>query len=85
MLNSFCFLVLFIAVKSDSKFTLYHMGILLLLFNLPRKKYRRLTCLISFLLQRNYGMNFRFSGNNGKIECALRRDEFRHISLFALM
>ena len=28
-----------------------------------------------FLPQRNYGMYFRFFGNNGNTECALRRDE----------
>ena len=61
-----------IAVKTDSKFTLHHMG-KSLSFNLWEIEFKiwKVTILILFLPQRNYGMDFLFSGNNGNIECAV--------------
>ena len=45
----------------------------LLFLNLTEIKFKiwSLTYLESFLPQRSYGMDFRFSRNNGNIECAL--------------
>ena len=49
-----------------------------ILFNFSTEiefKMWRVTFLKSFLPQRKYGIVFRFSENNGTIECTLRLDE----------
>ena len=66
----FAFFVLPIAVKTDSKLTFHHIKLTEI-----KSKIWRVTILKSVLPQRNYGMDFWFSGNNRNIECALRRYE----------
>ena len=72
MVNFLCFVVLFTAVKTDSKLTLHNKGKIFILYLTEIKlKYGGLHFLKSFTPQRNNGMDFRFSVNEENIECAL--------------
>ena len=65
-LFSLFFFILFIAIQTDSKLTLHHVGKFSLRVRLTEIKSEiwRVTFSKSCLPLRNYGMGFRFSGNN---------------------
>ena len=70
MLNFLCFFVLCIAVKTDSKLTLHHMGIYLFIYLFTEKKIKiwRVTFFETFYATKKLWDGLMFSGNNTNIE-----------------